>query len=210
MTELILARHGQTTWNIVEVFRGQADVDLDDTGLKQAELLSEYLSGRKIEAVYSSPLIRAQRTASAIAKKHKHKVIIAAALNDLKFGDWEGLPLTEVEEKYPELFSQWVETPHLVKIPRGESLDDVRKRALDFVKDIVVQNTGTIVLVSHRVVHKILILALLGLDNSHFWNVKMDTAAITTFIYENHNWVLTEHNNTSYLQPLNTRKLKDF
>jgi broad specificity phosphatase PhoE len=114
-----------------------------------------------------------------------------------------------VQEKYPELFSQWVESPHLVKIPGGENLDDVRKRALDFVANTV-QNTGTIVLVSHRVVHKILILALLGLDNSHFWNVKMDTAAITTFAYDSNRWVLTEHNNTSYLQPLKQQKLKDF
>jgi broad specificity phosphatase PhoE len=76
MTELILARHGQTTWNVVEVFRGQADVDLDDTGLKQAELLADYLSDREIKVVYSSPLKRAQKTASAVAKRHNLKVIV--------------------------------------------------------------------------------------------------------------------------------------
>lgn len=210
MTELILARHGQTAWNVVEVFRGRADVDLDETGLKQAELLAVYLRERNIEGVYSSPLIRAQKTAAAIAAKHKLKVIVAKELNDLKFGDWEGKPLTEVREKYPALFTEWVQTPHLVKIPNGETLDDVTKRATAFVNDVVTRHQGTIVMVSHRVVHKVLILALLGLDNSHFWNVKMDTAAITTFIFENNDWVLTEHNNTSYLQPLKQQKLKDF
>ena len=210
MTELILARHGQTAWNVVEVFRGQADVDLDETGLKQAELLAAYLRERTIEAVYSSPLKRALKTARAVAIKHDLKVITSEGLNDLKFGEWEGMPLTGVREKYPALFTEWVETPHLVKIPNGETLDDVTKRSTVFVKEVITRHQGTIVLVSHRVVHKVLILALLGLDNSRFWNIKLDTAAITTFAYEDNRWVLNEHNNTSYLRPLILQKLKDF
>lgn len=210
MTELILARHGQTAWNVVEVFRGRSDVDLDETGLKQAELLADYLRERKIEAIYSSPLQRALKTARAIASRHKLEVIPTQGLNDLKFGEWEGLPVTEVREKYTTLYTEWVEKPHLVEIPGGEGLDDVTGRVLNLVNDIVTQHKGTVVLVSHRVVHKVLILALLGLDNSHFWNIKLDTAAITTFAYENNRWVLNEHNNTCYLQPLTQPKLKDF
>jgi len=67
MTEIILARHGETEWNVEEVFRGRIDVELNETGLKQAELLGEYLSKLKIEKVYSSPLKRALRTAHGIA-----------------------------------------------------------------------------------------------------------------------------------------------
>jgi broad specificity phosphatase PhoE len=210
MTELILARHGQTAWNVVEVFRGRSNVNLDETGLRQAELLSDYLRKRRIEAVYSSPLQRALKTARAIASRHKLKVVITQGLNDLKFGEWEGLPVTEVREKYATLFTEWVEKPHLVEIPGGEGLDDVTRRVLTFVSDIITRHKGIVVLVSHRVVHKVLTLALLGLDNSHFWNIKLDTAAITTFAYENNSWILNEHNNTCYLQPLTQPKLKDF
>jgi len=56
MTEIILARHGETDWNVEEVFRGRIDVGLNETGIKQAELLTEYLSDLKIDAIYSSPL----------------------------------------------------------------------------------------------------------------------------------------------------------
>lgn len=210
MTELILVRHGQTAWNVVEVFRGRSDVDLDETGLKQAELLADYLNERKVEAVYSSPLKRALKTARAIASRHKLNVVSTQGLNDLKFGEWEGLPVTEVREKYATLFTEWVEQPHLVEIPGGEGLDDVKGRVMSFVNDIINRHKGTAVLVSHRVVHKVLILALLGMDNSHFWNIKLDTAAMTVFTYENNRWVLTELNNTCYLQPLKQPKLKDF
>jgi broad specificity phosphatase PhoE len=210
MTELILVRHGQTAWNVVEVFRGRSDVDLDETGLKQAELLADYLSERKIEAVYSSPLKRALRTARAIASRHKLEVITSQGLNDLKFGEWEGLPVTEVREKYATLFTEWMEKPHLVEIPGGERLDHVTRRVTAFVDVVLTRHKGAIVLVSHRVVHKVLILALLGMDNSHFWNIKLDTTALSTFTYEGNHWVLTELNNTCYLQPLKQPKLKDF
>ena len=66
MLEIILARHGETDWNVAEVFRGRVDVALNETGVRQAELLGEYLSGVKIDAVYSSPLKRALETAEAL------------------------------------------------------------------------------------------------------------------------------------------------
>lgn len=210
MTELILARHGQTAWNVVEIFRGRIDVDIDETGLKQAELLADYLLTRKIEAVYSSPLKRAVKTARTIAYPHKIGVITTQSLNDLNFGEWEGLSVTEVQEKYATLFTEWIEKPHMVEIPSGERLDDVRERVLSLVDDIINLYKGTVVLVSHRVVHKVLILALLGIDNSYFWNIKLDTAAMSTIVYENNRWVLTEHNNTCYLRPLAQPKLRDF
>jgi len=210
MTELILARHGETAWNVAEVFRGQSDVDLNEVGLKQAELLADYLRGRKIEAVYSSPLQRALKTARAIASRQRLEVIVSQGLNDLKFGEWEGMQVTEVRKKYPALFAEWEQTPHLVKIPGGESLDNVAQRAMALVSEVTARRSGAVVFVAHRVVTKVLILALLGLDNSHFWRIKHDTAAITTFTLEKTGWCLTEHNNTSYLKTLQKPALRDF
>ena len=210
MTEIILARHGETEWNVAEVFRGRIDVELNETGTKQAELLAGHLSSLKIDAVYSSPLKRALKTAEMIARYHKLDVEIAPGLTDFDYGEWQGLPHHEVKEKYKELYAEWAENPHLVKMPAGESLADVRERAVGVVDDIVTRYKGTIVLVSHRVVNKVLICALLGLDNSRFWNIKQDTCGITTFIYERGRCILTEHNNTSYLKPLQKATLSDF
>jgi broad specificity phosphatase PhoE len=210
MTEIILARHGQTVWNVGEIFRGRSDIDLDATGVRQAELLAEYLKDRKIEAIYSSPLKRALQTAQPVAAKHNLEVIVSPGLNDFHFGEWQGLSVPEVQQKFPAIFAQWAETPHLVKIPGGESLDDVTKRAMAVVEEVIVKHKNTVVLAGHRVVSRVLMLALLGLDNSHFWNIRQDTAATTVFIYERGRFVLSEHNNTSHLRPLNVPKLKDF
>ncbi len=210
MTEIIIARHGQTEWNVGEVFRGRIDIELDETGGKQAELLAEYLGGRRIDAIYSSPLKRALKTAETIASYHQLEVEIAPGLIDFNYGEWQGLPHQEVKDRYQELYAEWITNPHQAKMPDGESLEDVRKRVLAVVDEVTAKYAGTVILVSHRVVNKVLICALLGLDNSHFWNIRQDTCGITTFAYENGRLILTEHNNTSYLEPLQKAKLSDF
>jgi broad specificity phosphatase PhoE len=199
MTEIILARHGETKWNVEEVFRGRTDVELNQTGIKQAELLAKYLSKRKIDAIYSSPLKRAVKTAEIIAGYHGLDIEVAPGLIDFDCGDWHGLLRQEVQDKYKELYALWVNHPDKVKIPGGESLNDVTKRAMNVLDDVITKHGGTLVLVAHRVVNKALICALLGLDNSHFWNIRQDICGITTFVYENGQFILAEHNNTSFL-----------
>lgn len=210
MTDIILIRHGETEWNVKEVFRGRIDIELSETGIKQAELLAEYLSDLKLDAIYSSPLKRALTTAEIIAGSHKLDVEIAPGLIDFNYGQWQGLSHQEVKDKYRELYAEWINHPDQVKMPAGEGLDDVRKRATGVVAKVITRYKGTVVLVSHRVVNKVLICALLGLDNSHFWNIRQDTCGITTFIYENERFILTKHNNTSYLKPLHKAPLSDF
>ncbi len=210
MTEIILVRHGETEWNEAGIFRGRIDVELNETGVKQAELLARYLSHRQLAAIYSSPLKRAVKTAEIIAGYQKLKVKATSGLMDLNFGQWQGLPRQEVKKRYPELYTEWARNPHRVKMPAGEGLDDVRERAVAVVAEVAAGYEGTVVLVSHRVVNKVLICALLGLDNSHFWNIQMDTAGITTFIAENGRFVLAGHNDTSHLRPLAQAPPGDF
>ena len=210
MAEIILVRHGETAWNVEEIFRGRIDIELNETGTKQAELLAEYLSGVKIDAIYSSPLKRALRTAEIIAGYHKIGVEVAPGLMDFNYGRWQGLSHQEVKDKYKELYVEWTKNPHQVKMPAGESLNDVRERAIGVVNKVIAKYEGPVALVSHRVVNKVLICALLGLDNSHFWNIRQGTCGITTFTYENRRFILTKHNDTSFLKPIRKAPLSDF
>jgi len=210
MTEIILVRHGETKWNVQEVFRGRIDIELNQTGIRQAELLAEYLSRRQLDAIFSSPLQRAVRTAELIAGYHKLDVEIVAQLIDMDFGEWQGLPHQEVKDRYKEIYAEWVGHPDKVRMPSGESLDDVRQRVEKLVDDVVAKYEGTVVLVSHRVVNKVLICALLGLDNSHFWQIRQDTCGISTFVHDRSHFILTEHNNTSFLKRLPQALLSDF
>ena len=93
MAFVYLVRHGQTAWNKSEIFRGRADVPLNERGLKEAELAAEYFRGRKVDAIYSSPISRAVQTAEKIAGVLGLKVRMHSGITDMSFGDWEGRPV---------------------------------------------------------------------------------------------------------------------
>src|SRR4030043_385959 len=137
MTSIYLVRHGQTAWNKEEIFRGRADISLNEIGFREAELVGEYLKGKDIHVIYSSPLSRARETARRIAQVFNLKVQPLEGITDMSFGKWEGRPLKEVQIHDRELYRQWIEQPHLLKLPGGESLDEVRVRAMAALEEVI-------------------------------------------------------------------------
>jgi broad specificity phosphatase PhoE len=211
ITHLILARHGETEWNASEIFRGQADVPLNQRGIKQAYCLGEYLRKEKIDVIYSSPLSRATKTAEAIAVYQLLPVNITPALTDISYGKWQGLTSGDVQQKYPEIYQQWLNTPELARIPGGDSLEDVKNRVVPFLEETLGKYPEKkIVMVSHRVVHKVLICALLKTGNAGFYNIKLDNAGVSRFEFDNGRAVLVSHNDTSYLKSIGGPALADF
>jgi broad specificity phosphatase PhoE len=209
MTSIYLVRHGQTAWNKEEIFRGRTDIPLDETGLKQAELLAEYFKGMEVHRIYSSNLSRAWETALKIAGFHNLKVQPLEGILDMSFGNWEGRPHQEIRENHRDTYRQWVEEPHLVKLPGGEGLDDVRVRAMAAMEEVIRNYPGkTVILVTHRVICKVLICAILGLDNSHFWQITQDTTAINLIQYRKGKYILSLMNETCHLKPLKERMQK--
>lgn len=209
MTSIYLVRHGQTAWNREEIFRGRTNVPLDETGLKQAELAGKYLKEVEIEAIYSSPLSRALETAEKIAQFHNLKVQPLEGIIDMSFGNWEGQAHQEIKKNDSETYRRWREEPHLVRLPGGESLDDVRVRSTAALEKVIPKHSGkSLVLVSHRVVCKVLICAILGLDNSHFWQIVQDPTAINLIQYRNEKYILSLMNETCHLKPLKEERVK--
>lgn len=210
MTRIILVRHGETEWNVGEVFRGRRDVGLNEIGIRQAELVRGYLADWSIEAVYSSPLKRAQDTAKCVANHHGLDVRVADGLVDFDYGVWEGLTHQEVKDRYSRLYERWLKEPHLVRMPAGESLHQVTERARGVLDDVVSEHRGTVVLVSHRVVNKVLTCSMLGLDNSHFWDIRQDLGGVTVFNCMAGHFILTLHNDTCHLRQFQRDTLSDF
>jgi len=210
MAKLILARHGETMWNVGKVFRGRADVNLNEVGIKQAELLGKHLCNWDLEAIYSSPVKRALDTANIVARCVEVAVCIAEGLTDFDFGEWQSLSEQEVKRLYPDILNEWQSSPHKVRMPGGENLDDVTKRTAEVVDEVLSRHHGNVLLVSHRVVLKVLICSLLGLDNSHFWNISQDVCGLTIFDYVEGRFILTRHNDTSHLRELQKSALGDF
>jgi probable phosphoglycerate mutase len=121
-TELFLVRHGQTPANVNHLLVGSTDIQLDELGERQARLVGTRFAGIDIDAVVTSPLQRARRTAEAIAKVTGHEPLVVPGLSEIDFGQIEGLTIHQVLEQFPEL------QPHLDDLhdmelawPGGES-----------------------------------------------------------------------------------------
>ena len=211
MSRVFLVRHGQTAWNVGEIFRGRADIPLDETGKYEVHLAGETLKDEALHAVYSSPLSRSMETAENIAKFHDISVTPLDAIIDISYGEWEGLGNQEVQQKYPDLHALWLTEPHKVLFPGGESLDEVRSRTMTALEDLLAEHQDeNFTLVAHRVPNKVICCALLGLDNSHFWRIQQDTASTNLFVYRNGQWIISYLNDTSYLKSLGKEALADF
>lgn len=203
MTRIILVRHGQTEWNRVERFRGRADVPLNETGLAQAEA-----TGRRVAAewhpvaVYTSPLSRAVKTAEAIARRFALPVQIHPGLADIDYGEWQGLTPDEARARWPDIVEAWYNAPHTAHIPRGETLAGLRARAMAAVGELAARHLdleGTIVLVGHTVINRIILLGVLGLGNDRFWRLRQDTCAINVFEVHLGEFTLISLNDTCHL-----------
>lgn len=204
MAQIILVRHGQTEWNRVERFRGRVDVPLNQTGLAQAEM-----TGRRIAdewqpaAIYAGPLSRTMRTAEAIGGCCQLAVTLEQRLIDIDYGEWQGLSPDDVRERWPEALSAWYNAPHLARIPGGETLENLRLRTISAVHELAARHHDqTIVLVSHTVVNRIILLGVLGLGNERFWRLRQDTCAINVFEVEDRTFTLVTMNDTCHLRSI--------
>ena len=209
MTHIYLVRHGQTAWNREEIFRGRSNVPLNETGLREAELAAQFFRGLEIRAVYSSPLSRASQTAGKIADVLSLKVEPLEGIIDMSFGVWEGRPLREIKASDEDRYRQWQEEPHRLKLPGGESLDEVRKRSMAALETVIRRHPEeAVILVTHRVINKVILCAVLGLDNSHFWQMSQDTTAINLIHYRHGKYYLLLMNESCHLKPLLNQKIR--
>jgi broad specificity phosphatase PhoE len=204
MTTILLVRHGQTDWNREERFRGQVDLPLDDWGLRQAELVGRRIADQwEPIAIYASSLQRTLQTAAGIARACNLRTAIHDGLLDIDYGAFAGLTPQEAAVYYPDIARAWRHAPHMVLFPDGQSLGEVRDRAEVALEGIVANHPDqTVVLVTHVVVCRLLLCAVLGLDSSHFWQFEPATASISVFeIFDGHS-VLLSFNDTCHLAEL--------
>ena len=174
---LLLVRHGQTAWNTERRFLGRTDLPLDETGRAQAAALHARLSRTQVDAVWSSPLLRARQTIAGIGEP-----ALVDALIEMDMGELEGLSGAEFAVKYPDLVRAWRDEPHAVALPGGERIEDVRERGLAAVRTIAGATAPgqTAVVVSHQLVLATVVGALSGAPLAQFRSFMHRNTGITT------------------------------
>src|ERR1044072_3646668 len=153
MTEILLIRHGETTWNQQGRMQGQHDSPLTPTGLHQARCLARRLKSASFTTLYSSDLGRAHQTARCIADATGHEIVADQGLRERSFGIFEGLTNSEIEQKHPELHALFEKRLPDFVMPNGESAAQFRDRCVGALERIAKRHADeTIVVVSHGLV----------------------------------------------------------
>ena len=211
MGQIYLVRHGQTAWNKARIFRGRTDVQLNEQGRREAVCAARALRDVPLACVYTSPLSRARETAENIARLHGVSVCAEPAFVDIDYGRWTEYWDMEVRRKFRDQHELWERSPERMRFPGGESLQDVRARAVPRLGELAKRHGAeAVAMVSHRVVLKLLLCEAKGLDNSHFWDIRLDTAAISLVESNGASLKLIVENDTRHVQSLLEHDSVDF
>jgi len=205
--KLILVRHGETYWNKERRIQGgDSDIELNDTGLEQARKLAAFLKNEPIAAILSSPLQRATATAKAIASHHQLPVEVDQGLRELKVGELEGMPVSNLTTTFSQFLMQWWQDGGAMKLPNGESLIELQQRAWKAVERLLERHKTspehskdtTVIVVSHYFVTLAIILKALNLPLDCFTRFKLDPGGVSILEFRDYGARLLAFNDTSY------------
>jgi probable phosphoglycerate mutase len=149
-THLLAIRHGETEWNNQGRFQGHLDSALNREGLAQAEALGEYLARKRFDLLLSSDLGRALQTASAIAMRTGHEIVVEPRLRERRMGIFQGLTPAEVEARYPDEYARFSTRDPDYVIPEGESMRQLFERSVACFTELAEHHAGlTLATVTH-------------------------------------------------------------
>ncbi len=161
---IYLVRHGESLGNQKNVYLGnRVDWDLSQRGFEQAERLADYFKTTALDAVYTSPLLRAYHTAEPTAQQHHLTLRLCPQLHEIEAGDWEGRTYDEIAREDPERWQAWLDASPEVRAAGGENAAEVFRRSWQALCDIARENDGkSVLVVTHCVVLRTLICRLMG------------------------------------------------
>jgi broad specificity phosphatase PhoE len=179
LVDVVIGRHGQTQWNAESRIMGARPIPLNQAGRAEARAMASALPGFRPALCVTSPVRRAMETADlalaelgATPSRHEHD-----GLTEFRMGQWEGERLADLRPL--AAWRAYLESPAEVRFPDGETLAEIQTRAVEAVNEMVAQTTGSILIVTHAGVVRLLALAALAAPLSSYHRTAVGTASVT-------------------------------
>jgi len=167
---ILLARHGETVFNVEGRWQGQADSLLTERGRAQAVELARAVADEQITAVYSSDLGRAADTATEVASVHNLQLNTDKRLREINVGEWTGKHRDEINAEFPDGLKAWATRPSDYQLPNGENIGAAQARALEFFAERMPAHPGeTIVVISHGALCQAILVNAMGGTVDDLW-----------------------------------------
>lgn len=199
MNKFYIVRHAQTEWNVEERFQGQLDSPLTKNGRKKIKETAKKLENIEFEKVYTSELGRTIETAEMIIennkKNNKLKLNKMKELNEIYFGQWQGMTYSEIFEKYPENGHNYFYNTknYNAKSIKAESLQEGLDRFLKGMLKIVFENEKlndkNILIVTHGTVIELFLNYILNKENDLDERKLMGNGEFKIFNFKNDKFI---------------------
>lgn len=183
MTQLFLARHGQTVGNVQRVWQGWTEGELTSLGIQQAEATARHLvdSGEAFDALYSSPLRRSWQTAEIVGRMLGQSLVAHDGLREIWFGEVEGLTFEEFAARYPEEHRRWSNKSDMSYTwPGGESRAEFHRRTQRAIAEIASWHKDkSIVVVAHGGSLRAILAYLFPAQLGQWWTCSLGNCSLT-------------------------------
>ena len=163
--QLVLWRHGRTSWNLEQRFQGQTDIPLDEVVEQQAISAAQLLKHLNPSYIASSDLSRANKTGLELAKLLKLEVFKDEQFRETSHGLWEGLTYPELKSKYEQEYLSWAKGHEIRPGTTGETRAEVADRMVKGIEKHIenVPDNSTFVIATHGGAARVAAGKLMGL-----------------------------------------------
>lgn len=183
-----LVRHGATEHNLAEPPRLQGrklNAPLAPLGRWQAERTAQLLAQTPLQAVYTSPLLRARQTAERIALPHQVPVYEVEGFTEIDVGRWEGMDWASIRQQDPQWCELFEADAGQHGYPEGENFQQVQQRAVAALQQILPQHMGqAIAVAAHNVVNRCLLAHILGIPLAQYRRITQDNCGVSILRFQ--------------------------
>ncbi|MEO8164937.1 MAG: histidine phosphatase family protein [Betaproteobacteria bacterium] len=200
LTTLVLVRHGETSWNVEGRIQGHTDIELNSLGRAQAEAVGKRLARERFDAVYSSDLLRAYRTAYPAVTDPDRTIIKDAALRERHLGVLQGLTGAQAMAEQPVAWDAFKSRDPDRVLPGGESLEEFSRRVAGFVERMLGHHPGRrILVVTHGGVLDAAYRHALGMPLAATRNFPIYNASLNVLGHDARGWRIESWGDISHL-----------
>ncbi len=176
---LYLIRHGTTGANLENRFAGRSTEPLHPTGIKQIQGVGTELESCNITGIVCGPLCRTRQTAEILRNTLNIPVTVSDGLTEINIPHWDGLTKQEIRDTFGDEYPTWLNSPEIFALPGCETIAEVQERSLRALKGIITaEPAGNLLIVSHLIVIRCLVLYFKDMALQDFRRVKIDNGSV--------------------------------
>lgn len=186
--KIFLIRHGQIDYGSKKRYIGITDLPLSNDGIEQVKKLKEYFSGIEIEKAFTSPLKRCMQTADILLEGSNTEEKVLDELKEINMGEWENQTIDYIKGHFHEMYEKRGSNIDVFIPPKGESFEQLQKRAMIAFEYIALNTTGNILIISHAGVNRVILSKLLDFPLKDIFKISQPYGCVNQL-----SWDITCH-----------------